>query len=220
MLLGLSTVASANITGSGCIVSGVAGQTAPLSVAAFTAGCTAAGAGNSFTFAGPANDILNFSQTTGTATPTNFLASNTPTPVVCVGAGCGVVGSTNQQGCGAAGTCLSTWYDFHYVVGTAGTVTFNITHDDGIVLLNSRLGTLINSAGPTSAALSTSGPVTLAVGDVIDLLYDECCSLPATLQGALPNEGTTVVPEPTSIVLLGGVLFGVGAKLRRRLKLS
>ena len=46
MMLGLSTAASANITGTGCIVSGTAGQTLRLPLWQISAGCPAAGAAN------------------------------------------------------------------------------------------------------------------------------------------------------------------------------
>src|SRR5205814_1009479 len=109
MLLGFSTVASATITGTGCILTGVAAQTLPATIAGFTANCAAAGAGNNFTFS-PASDNLNFNVgAAGSNTPGAFLSSG---GVTCIGAACALPGSTGSVGSGPS--AISTQYSFAY----------------------------------------------------------------------------------------------------------
>ncbi len=52
-------------------------------------------------------------------------------------------------------------------------------------------------------------------GKRVDLFYDECCGLPAILQGNLLGEAPSGVPEPASVMLLGTVLMAIGTILRR-----
>jgi len=227
-LLALSTTASATITGSGCVVQGAANQTAPATVAAFTAACTAVGAANQFTFS-PATDNLNYILPSGgTNTATGFLASG---GTACVGTGCSVIGSTGQATTviptGCTPSCSSTLYLFHYVIGTGEPTTLNfgtITHDDGItLLLNGVAVTPASAAAPTSAAGTVVGnQAGLFAGESVDLLFDECCGLPAQLTANLPGEANiqSTVPEPGSIVLFGSAVLGVVFTLRRRKNLA
>jgi PEP-CTERM motif len=220
ILLGISTNASATITGSGCVLTSTTvttGQSAPLSAAAFTAGCGGMDAGltvaGTFTFAPPDNININEGGG-GVNTAAGVLGSNTPTPIACVGAGCTVANAS----AGAAGTTpnSSEWFEFQYTLGTAVSQSLTITHDDGIaVTVGGVLETPVAAAGPTAASPTTftfSG----TAGQVVDLFYDECCGLPAVLTANMPGEATPVVPEPASIVMLGTALVGISMFLKRR----
>jgi hypothetical protein len=232
MLFGLSATANATISGTGCILSGNAGQTLPSVLANFATTCAAQGAANNFSFNTGGNDNLNF-QVIGTDpnnTPGHFLSNvgavvngNPPSTGggACAGGNasgaCGLPGSTGSAGGGG----LSTWYDFHYVtvVGTTFIMPAGITHDDGIGLfIDGVLMTPLAALGPTSNANTAVNIGGLAnTAHTIDLLYDECCGVPAVLIANLPNEApNTVIPEPSSIVLLGSVMIGVTTLLRRR----
>jgi hypothetical protein len=114
--------------------------------------------------------------------------------------------------------CVSGWFDFEYTLGTGGvSQSLTITHDDGIALfVGGVLETPTSAAGPTSSE-ATTFTMTGSAGQVVDLLYDECCGLPAVLTVNLPNEKTvSTVPEPTSIVLFGSALVACVTVLRRR----
>jgi hypothetical protein len=207
ILLGISTNASATIAGSGCVIASatsIAGQTAPLNEAAFAAGC----AGQpSFTFNPATDNIALNNPSGGTNTAAGTLATG---GIGCSGAGCTIANASS----GPAGTTpnSSIWYDFRYTLGTAVSQSLTITHDDGIALtVGGVLETLAAAAAPTTAT-ATTFTMTGAIGQTVDLFYDECCALPAVLTANLPGE--QAVPAPAIghglLVLLavGGVLFG------------
>jgi hypothetical protein len=205
ILLGISTNASATIAGSGCVIANsIAGQTAPLNEAAFATGC----AGQpSFTFNPATDNIALNNPSSGTNTAAGTLATG---GIGCSGAGCNIANASS----GPAGTTpnSSIWYDFRYTLGTAVSQSLTITHDDGIALtVAGVLETPAAAAAPTNAT-PTTFTMTGAIGQTVDLFYDECCALPAVLTANLPGE--QAVPAPAIghglLVLLavGGVLFG------------
>lgn len=227
MLLGLSTTASATITGAGCVLQGSASGHGPqyaegpltISIATFSAACTTEAASvpggsvvSTFTFNPPTDNISLSQAGGGTPTAGALLATGA---IPCAGAGC----TTNPDSSGTANevstTNRSTWFLFEYTLGQNVNQSLTITHDDGIELLvNGVLETPVAAEGPTSSTPTTFTFSGLA-GQRVDLLYDECCGLPAVLTANLPGE-TPAVPEPASMVLLGSMLIGSTLVWRRR----
>jgi len=240
ILLGLSTNASANVTGAGCILAGLAGQTAPTgafninSVANFQAACTtvstAAPTFLSFTTNGvpnPDNIVVANNGLLGAST-VNQLLSGPGTNISCTplaSAQC----NTTIASAGAAGSAvgaISSWFLFQYTanVPVGGTTLTVNQHDDGVslyvdgVLQNTTAGQATAvAAAPQAAAPGNFATWTLAAGThTVDLIWDECCGSPGVLMVNLPNEATTVVPEPASLILLGSTILGIAGFLKRR----
>jgi hypothetical protein len=218
ILLGISTNASATITGTGCVLSGAAAQSAPPSVAAFTSWCAGTTTGitnvvsGNLTYSFTLPDVLSLNDNSATVTGAGMIANaggvlTTPNAASAF--------SPASSGSASTGLGNSTVWDLHETNIVPGTYTVTLTHDDGIVLLESGVAApLINAAAPTSAAVN-SATFTVAAGQTLDLLYDECCGFPATLEGTMPPE-SAAIPEPSSLVLLGSTLLGIGTLLRRR----
>jgi len=99
--------------------------------------------------------------------------------------------------------------------GTANFTTgqvFNIEHDDGVTLIVGGQ-TIVSAPGPTAASttlVNYSGPTG---NQAFTFVYAECCGAPAVFETTLVPAST---PEPTSIVLFGTTLLGVGTLVRRK----
>jgi hypothetical protein len=108
-------------------------------------------------------------------------------------------------------TCYSTVI---HITGPANVfqagVKYTLTHDDGALLSETVGGNVVNSIGPTSAFPSSWTQGAIGTGN-FDLWYMGTNENPEVLQltgGA--------VPEPTSILLFGGLLVGLAGALKRR----
>ena len=108
---------------------------------------------------------------------------------------------------------------------TNGTYTFS--HDDGLLLYLG--GTLVVNAGgptaevPTTLCVGTTGCdyniPSQPAGESFQLLYAEVDGPPAALTATLPLTGPTpsIIPEPTSFLMLGTGLAAAAGVLRRKL---
>jgi hypothetical protein len=103
--------------------------------------------------------------------------------------------------------------------------SFNIEHDDGVTLIVGGQSTsCAANSGPTcSLIVSVPGPTGATPTPVVyngptgnqsfTFVYGECCGAPAVFETTLVPATT---PEPTSIVLFGTTLLGVGTLVRRK----
>jgi len=221
MLLGLSTNASATISGTGCIVSGIAGQSAPLSgaingAASFLAACNAVTPGAlSFTFTSGTDNINISSGGLGQSFVGNpgmggILGGTNTSPVTCINGTANCLTTTATSGASGSGG-ITTWFDFHYTLGQVLTnAALNVAlHDDGVSLfvggvLQAPNGgqTLTQAAQPQGVGVATNYTISGGIGTTVDLIWAECCGLPGVLQVNLPGENpVSGVPEPASILL-------------------
>jgi hypothetical protein len=101
-----------------------------------------------------------------------------------------------------------TLLEFTGFVTVTNGQTFTVTHDDGLTLIIGGLD-LGFSPFPT-APVTTTNTYTGPSGNFsFQLVYGECCGGPAVLQVDLPFSNTAV-PEPSSLLLLGSAVAGLG----------
>jgi hypothetical protein len=145
------------------------------------------------------------------STPLSFASGNAYTIGEFLASG-GASAITYAGGASATDTLDNTLFNFTGTVSVTNGETFTVGHDDGLTLV---IGgqTVISEPGPTAYVVTTetyTGPT----GDfAFQLVYGECCGAPADLSISLPL--TTQVPEPASLLFLGGG-FGTLLLLRRR----
>jgi hypothetical protein len=108
----------------------------------------------------------------------------------------------------------------------AGSNSFSVGHDDGVVLTMPGIGTgtfgnIVDAPGPTGFVTTPFNVNnTGAAGEYSFVLdYSECCGPPAdllfTVNGAPIT--TSATPEPGSFIMLGSGLLAAAGMVRRRL---
>jgi hypothetical protein len=120
---------------------------------------------------------------------------------------------------GLGSTSLSppgTIFDFTGTITTTAGEVLSVLHDDGIILKIDG-ATVINLPVATSQITSNYSGETAGL-HTFDLMYGECCTLPAVLEFTVGgNEVTnTPMPEPASLAVFGTALAGFGLIRRRR----
>jgi hypothetical protein len=96
---------------------------------------------------------------------------------------------------------------------TAGTNSFSVTHDDGVVISVAGFGNVVDTPGVTAPVTTSFNIVNGGAAGLYNFTVDyaECCGPPAVLEWGFSNgEPITTTPEPPSIALLGGgLLLGI-----------
>ncbi|MGH9479178.1 MAG: PEP-CTERM sorting domain-containing protein [Terriglobales bacterium] len=98
----------------------------------------------------------------------------------------------------------------------AGSNSFIVGHDDGVVLNVAGFGDVVYAPDATPSATSPFIVNAATAGNyTFTLWYSECCGAPADLEFKVNGGDVGAVPEPGSIALLGsGMLLGLFAMVK------
>jgi PEP-CTERM motif-containing protein len=100
-----------------------------------------------------------------------------------------------------------------------GANSFEVGHDDGVVLTVAGFGTVVNAPGPTSLVttpFNVNNPGA-ANNFAFELEYAECCGAPADLIFDVNNVAVGATPEPSTFCLFGTGLLAAAGIVRRRM---
>ena len=100
----------------------------------------------------------------------------------------------------------------------AGNNSFEVAHDDGVVLTVAGFGTVVNQPGPTgevTTPFNVNNPGAAGTFN-FTLDYAECCGAPADLIFQVNNAPITSTPEPSSFCLFGSGILAAAGMVRRR----
>ena len=126
-------------------------------------------------------------------------------------------GATITSGASHAGDALdNTIFNFTGTVTVTNGETFSAGHDDGLTFMIDGV-TVINTPGPTSFAVTTQTYTGPSGNFPFQLVYGECCSAPADIEISGLALVSSSSPEPSSAILMFGVLLALGIVLRKRL---
>lgn len=126
-------------------------------------------------------------------------------------------GATTTSGASQAGDILqNTLFDIIGTVSVTTGETFAAGHDDGLTFIVGS-DTVINEPGPTSLTVTTETYTGPAGNLPFQLVYGECCGVPADLEISGLTLSSTSVPEPTSVIFMLTVVLGVALLSRKRI---
>ncbi len=145
-----------------------------------------------------------------TQSPINFASGSAYTIGEFLNSG---TGSTILTGASQLGNTLdNTLFNFMGSVSVTSGETFTAGHDDGLTLIIGGV-TVISAPFGTSYTLTSSTYTGPTGTEPFQLVYGESYGPPAAITVNLPLQST---PEPSSILLLGAGLLGLGAALKRK----
>lgn len=114
-----------------------------------------------------------------------------------------------------SGGGLGFLFDFTGTANFTPGSQFSVTHDDGVTLTvgSGPNSVILSSPGPSSPVNNTFTYMGPGGNQSFNFIYGECCTAPAVFETTLVPAST---PEPTSIILFGTTLLGVGTLVRRK----
>jgi hypothetical protein len=153
--------------------------------------------------------------------PGVFLAFGGPTGNFQNGTGADQV-STSVLNSSMSDDGFFGFFSYSTVIEIKGTFTFlggtpyKMTHDDGVVLkVDGSIISPFDLPAPTPAETSSWTPASTITNGSVDLWYMATAGNPEVLRFTDPPP--PAVPEPTSIVLLAGVIGFVGVARRKKM---